>query len=139
MFAERLKQLRAENKMTQVQLAEKLGVSKGTVAMWETNKRSPSFEMLADMSDLFDRRMDYILGYSDDASSPKPTEDDIAQLGRWAAADCFHETIMSYLRLDEYGKNAVEALIANELQRCRDQESTFPEENFRLSIQVLKD
>ena len=40
MFAQRLKQLRAENKMTQVQLAEKLGVSKGTVAMWETDKRN---------------------------------------------------------------------------------------------------
>ena len=50
MFAQRLKQLRAENQMTQVQLAEKLGVSKGTVAMWETDKRSPSFEMLAELS-----------------------------------------------------------------------------------------
>ena len=138
MLAQRLKQLRAENQMTQVQLAEKLGVSKGTVAMWETDKRSPSFEMLAEMTNLFDRRMDYILGYSDDASSPKPTEEDIDQMGRWAAEDCFHETIMAYLRLDEYGKNAVEALINNELQRCRDQETTFPEENFRLSIQVLK-
>ena len=138
MFAQRLKQLRAENQMTQVQLAEKLGVSKGTVAMWETDKRSPSFEMLAEMTNLFDRRMDYILGYSDDASSPKPTEEDIDQMGRWAAEESFYETIMAYLRLDEYGKNAVEALIANEQQRCRDQETTFPEENFRLSIQVLK-
>lgn len=138
MFAQRLKQLRAENQMTQVQLAEKLGVSKGTVAMWETDKRSPNFEMLAEMTNLFDRRMDYILGYSDDASSPKPTEEDIDQMGRWAAEESFYETIMAYLRLDEYGKNAVEALIANELQRCRDQETTFPEENFRLSIQVLK-
>ena len=138
MFAQRLKQLRAENQMTQVQLAEKLGVSKGTVAMWETDKRSPSFEMLAEMTNLFDRRMDYILGYSDDASSPKPTEEDIDQMGRWAAEESFYETIMAYLRLDEYGKNAVEALINNELQRCRDQETTFPEENFRLSIQALK-
>ena len=138
MFAQRLKQLRAENQMTQVQLAEKLGVSKGTVAMWETDKRSPSFEMLAEMTNLFDRRMDYILGYSDDPSSPKPTDEEMNQMELWAAEDCFHETIMAYLRLDEYGKNAVEALIANELQRCRDQETTFPEENFRLSIQVLK-
>lgn len=138
MFAQRLKQLRAENQMTQVQLAEKLGVSKGTVAMWETDKRRPSFEMLAEMTNLFDRRIDYILGYSDDPSSPKPTDEEMNQMELWAAEDCFHETIMAYLRLDEYGKNAVEVLIANELQRCRDQETTFPEENFRLSIQVLK-
>ena len=138
MLAQRLKQLRAENQMTQVQLAEKLGVSKGTVAMWETDKRSPSFDALADLSELFDRRIDYILGYSDDPSSPKPTDEEMNQMELWAAEECVHETIMAYLRLDEYGKNAVEALIANELQRCRDQETTFPEENFRLSIQVLK-
>lgn len=138
MLAQRLKQLRAENQMTQVQLAEKLGVSKGTVAMWETDKRSPSFEMLAEMTNLFDRRMDYILGYSDDASSPKPTEEDIDQMGRWAVEDIYHDIMMNYLRLDDYGKAAVEALINNEMQRCRDQETTFPEENFRLSVQVLK-
>ena len=37
MFPERLKQLRKEKGLTQVTLAETLGVSKGTVAMWETS------------------------------------------------------------------------------------------------------
>ena len=69
MLAERLKQLRAEKGMTQVQLAQMLDVSKGTVAMWETSKRKPSFEILSRLSDIFDRRMDYIFGYFDDASS----------------------------------------------------------------------
>ena len=45
-FQERLKQLRKEHGMTQVQLAEKLGVASGTVAMWETGKRSPNFDMI---------------------------------------------------------------------------------------------
>ena len=40
-FAERLKELRKENGYTQVKLAEALGLSKGTVAMWETGKRTP--------------------------------------------------------------------------------------------------
>ena len=139
MFAQRLKQLRAENKITQVQLAEKLGVSKGPVAMWETDKRNPSFEVLDALSDIFDRRIDYLLGYSDDASSVRESEAALAQMERWAAAESFQETIMDYLQLDAYGTAAVEALIANELQRCREQETTFPEENFRLSVQVLKD
>ena len=87
MLAERLKQLRAEKGMTQVQLAQMLDVSKGTVAMWETSKRKPSFEILSRLSDIFDRRMDYILGYSDDASSPQPPEEELDQLGCWAAED----------------------------------------------------
>lgn len=45
MFPERLKDLRKEKGMTQIELATALGVSSGTIAMWETGKRKPSFEM----------------------------------------------------------------------------------------------
>ena len=138
MLAERLKQLRSEKGMTQVQLAQMLGVSKGTVAMWETSKRKPSFEILSKLSDIFDRRMDYILGYSDDASSPQPPEEELDQLGCWAAEDSMHETIMQYLRLDEYGKQAVDAIIRAEFERCKAQESLFPASNFKLNLRIRK-
>ena len=138
MLAERLKQLRAEKGMTQVQLAQMLDVSKGTIAMWETSKRKPSFEILSKLSDIFDRRMDYILGYSDDASSPHPPEEELAQLGCWAAEDSMHATIMQYLRLDEYGKQAVEAIIRAEFERCKAQESLFPASNFKLNLRIRK-
>ena len=138
MLAERLKQLRAEKGMTQVQLAQMLDVSKGTVAMWETSKRKPSFEILSKLSDIFDRRMDYILGYSDDASSPQPPEEELDQLGCWAAEDSMHETIMQYLRLDEYGKQAVDAIIRAEFERCKAQESLFPASNFKLNLRIRK-
>ena len=136
MLAERLKQLRAEKGMTQVQLAQMLDVSKGTIAMWETSKRKPSFEILSKLSDIFDRRMDYILGYSDDASSPQPPEEELDQLGCWAAEDSMHETIMQYLRLDEYGKQAVDAIIRAEFERCKAQESLFPASNFKLNLRI---
>ena len=71
MFDERLKSLRKKCGYTQVSLAETLGVSKGTVAMWETGKRTPDFETLIRLSDLFDVRTDYILGKSNDSSSAK--------------------------------------------------------------------
>ena len=58
MFANRLKEIRKEKNMTQVQLAEALGVSKGTVAMWEIGKRQPNFETLNALSDIFDKRID---------------------------------------------------------------------------------
>ena len=52
MFAERLKQLRKEKGMTQIDLAKAIGVSNGTVAMWETGRRKPSFELLEKLSDV---------------------------------------------------------------------------------------
>ena len=139
MFADRLKEIRTEKGITQVQLAETMGVSKGTVAMWETGKREPNFETLNQLSDIFDKRIDYILGYSNDASSPKMTEEDIDQLGVWAAEDSFNETVTAYLRLDEYGKAAVESLIRAEMVRCREQDTLFAESGFSVSIRLKKD
>ena len=139
MFADRLKEIRTEKGITQVQLAETMGVSKGTVAMWETGKREPNFETLNQLSDIFDKRIDYILGYSNDASSPKMTEEDIDQLGVWAAEDSFNETVTAYLRLDEYGKAAVESLIRAEMVRCNEQETLFPASGFSVDIRLKKD
>lgn len=138
MFAERLKELRKEKNMTQVQLAEALGVSKGTIAMWEIGKREPNFETLDRLSDIFDKRIDYILGYSNDASSPRLTEEDIDQLGRWEVEDQFREIIMAYLFLDEYGKTAVESLIKAEKLRCHEQQSICNTEDIVLSIRINK-
>ena len=138
MFADRLKELRKENNMTQVQLAETLGVSKGTVAMWEIGKREPNFETLDRLSDVFDKRIDYILGYSDDASSPQLTEDEVDQLVRWEVEDQFRETIMSYLSLDEYGKTAVESLKKAEKLRCLEQQSILSTDKIVLSIRKNK-
>lgn len=138
MFAERLKELRKEKNMTQVQLAEALGVSKGTIAMWEIGKREPNFETLDRLSDIFDKRIDYILGYSNDASSPRLTEEDIDQLGRWEVEDQFREIIMAYLSLDEYGKTAVESLIKAEKLRCHEQQSICNTEDIVLSIRINK-
>lgn len=138
MFAERLKELRKEKNMTQVQLAEALGVSKGTIAMWEIGKREPNFETLNRLSDIFDKRIDYILGNSNDASSPRFTEEDIDQLGRWEVEDQFREIIMAYLSLDEYGKTAVESLIKAEKLRCHEQQSICNTEDIVLSIRINK-
>ena len=138
MFAERLKELRKDKNMTQVQLAEALGVSKGTVAMWEIGKREPNFETLNRLSDIFDKRIDYILGNSNDATSPRFTEEDIDQLGRWEVEDQFREIIMAYLSLDEYGKTAVESLIKAEKLRCHEQQSICNTEDIVLSIRINK-
>lgn len=138
MFAERLKELRKQNGYTQVALAEALGVSKGTVAMWETGKRKPDFEMLNELSDLFDRRMDYILGYSDDTSSPKMTDEDIEQLGRWEVESIFYDVFRMYLSLDSFGKSAVESLIKAERLRCHEQGTLEDISSIKLGIQLPK-
>lgn len=125
-YATRIKELRKANGYTQITLAKALGLSKGTVAMWETGKRAPGYEVINQLSDMFDRRIDYILGYSDDESSPKPTEEDIDQIGKWDIEEHLQEAIDMFLTLDSYGRNAVEQLIRNEYQRCYEQNNLIP-------------
>lgn len=120
-YADRIKELRKANGYTQITLAEALGVSKGTVAMWETGKRTPGYEVINLLSDMFDRRIDYILGYSDDETSPNPSEEEIVQLGQWNIKKRQQEAIDMFLALDSYGRNAVEQLIRNEYLRCEEQ------------------
>lgn len=138
MFAERLKTTRKQNGYTQVSLAEKLKVSKGTVAMWETGKRTPDFETLIALSELFDVSTDYLLGKSDDNSSIKLTDEDIEQLGRWEVESIFSETFKMYLSLDSFGKSTVENLIKSERLRCHEQGTLEDTSNIRFSIAIGK-
>ena len=62
----RLKELRKQNKMTQQVVASKLGVSRSTVAMWETGQNEPDNQMLLQLSMLLNCSVDYLLGRSDD-------------------------------------------------------------------------
>lgn len=137
-MGERIKQLRKEHGMTQTALAQALNVTKGTVSTWETNNRVPGFETINAMSDMFERSIDYILGRSNDASSPRLSEEEIDQLGRWEVEDQFREIIMSYLSLDEYGKTAVESLIKAEKLRCLEQQSILNTDDIILSIRINK-
>lgn len=118
-WGERIKQLRKENGMTQAALAEALGVTKGTVSTWETNSRTPSFEALNTMSDIFKRSFDYIMGRSDDAAPRIRSDEKLKALTLSQVEDDLTEYALKYARLDRYGCEAVEAIIRAEYNRCR--------------------
>ena len=120
MFPERLKQLRKEKGLTQVKLAETLGISKGTVAMWETGKRTPGADMLIRLSELFDRRVEYIFGTSEDHRSAVLTEE-IARLDEWAVEEEYEDMLRKYALLDNYGKRAVDSVLRTEFNRAQEQ------------------
>ena len=138
MFDERLKSLRKKCGYTQVSLAETLGVSKGTVAMWETGKRTPDFETLIRLSDLFDVRTDYILGKSNDSSSAKLSDVDIEQLRRWELESVYTDLMKLYLSLDSFGQKDVENLIKSEAQRCKEQNTLQDVSNMAVQITIKK-
>ena len=61
-FAQRLKSLRKEIGLSQEALAKKLNLDKSTIAKYETEKISPSIEMLIIFAKFFKFSTDYLLG-----------------------------------------------------------------------------
>jgi len=75
-FSERLAELRKKHKMTQQELANKLGVSRGTIGMYEIGQRDPDTETVAEIAEIFNVSTDYLLGRTDDPNPPEKTIDD---------------------------------------------------------------
>ena len=57
-----LKKIRNKHNMSQQKLAESIGVSRSTVAMWENMNSQPDNDMLIRLSNLFGITIDYLLG-----------------------------------------------------------------------------
>lgn len=62
----KLKQLRREKGLTQQQLADKLGLTKGSISAYETSAKYPSIDVLRQMAIVLDTSADFLLGLSDE-------------------------------------------------------------------------
>ena len=60
-FGEKLKALRTGQKLTQQQLADRLGVAKSVVSYYETGDRYPSYDVLIKIARIFHTTTDYLL------------------------------------------------------------------------------
>ena len=61
MLNDRIKELRQAKRMTQVDLAKSLGLTKQCVSNWENDNVLPSVEMLSRLADFFGVSTDYLL------------------------------------------------------------------------------
>lgn len=64
-FASRLKQLRAEKRLSQRELAERLQVTRTSVANWENMIRFPREGVLLELARMFGVSSDYLCGKTD--------------------------------------------------------------------------
>lgn len=61
-FKDRLKELRLARGLSQVALADALGVSKSIIGAYETGDRKPSYEGQEEIADFFNVSIDYLRG-----------------------------------------------------------------------------
>lgn len=65
-ISEILRNLRKENGLTQVQLAERLQIGQATIACYENGKREPTIDNLIAYADYFECTLDFLAGRTDD-------------------------------------------------------------------------
>lgn len=61
-FGERLRELRQENGIGQVELAKRISVSKGIISFWENGLREPTMSNLILLADFFGVTLDFLVG-----------------------------------------------------------------------------
>lgn len=61
-FGERLKELRKEKGIGQVELAKRLGVGKSIISLWEKDECEPTLSKLIAISQFFAVSIDYLAG-----------------------------------------------------------------------------
>lgn len=67
-FSDMLRFLRLRDGYSQSELANKLGVSKSSISMYERGSRQPDFELEEALADLFNVSLDFLRGKSDNSS-----------------------------------------------------------------------
>ena len=65
-FAERLKKLRKQVKLTQAQIAKKLDISQQAYASWERGAKKPTQENLVKIAQVLNVSVDYLVGNSEE-------------------------------------------------------------------------
>ncbi|MDR0396164.1 MAG: helix-turn-helix transcriptional regulator [Oscillospiraceae bacterium] len=61
----RLKEIREQAGLTQVQAAKALGLPQPSYSLYESCSRNPSYKLLFKFADFYGVTIDYLLGYSD--------------------------------------------------------------------------
>src|SRR5690554_5637414 len=73
-LGQRIKQLRENKDMSQIELGKLINVGNTTVSQWQSDKRSPDVPTIKRLADIFGTSSDYLLGRTDDPDHSKPKD-----------------------------------------------------------------
>lgn len=77
LLAQKLREFRKKQGLTQEQLAEAMGVTVGAVSKWESGSSTPDISIILELADFFETSVDVLLGYTQQSAS---LEDSVCRL-----------------------------------------------------------
>ena len=97
-FQNIFRKLRTSSNLTQSAIAEKLGISRSTIGMYETGAREPDFETLEKIADFFNVDIDFLLGRTNQTTMLPET------IGKYSKT---HELDVIYEQLSDHNQRKV--------------------------------
>lgn len=133
-FGTRLKELRKERGMRQADIAEMMGVTKGTVAKWEQGVRMPPIEGLEELCMQFDVTLGWLLGEEVDRTPKEPSDEFLARSVMEDDSEILTYMVKRLCRLSQQSRSIVQATLnaVYTLEKARKQ--LEPETAFLVSI-----
>lgn len=114
-FNERLKTLRKGNGLRQIDVADKMNVTKGTISLWERGRVVPDVKTIERLADLFGVSFMYLIGK--DPFDEQERSDDEEQLA-WLVDNYYQLSIQSRRMI----RNVIHGVAEEEiLQRQREE------------------
>lgn len=111
-FAQRLKRLRIESGISQIKVAEQIGVSNTTLSQYESGKRMPCFDVLCALAKLYSVTTDFLLGAEERDETQPLSIAEWSSLGRIKLADeNFISAVCAAEKLCEKDLHTLEALV----------------------------
>lgn len=110
-FDSRLRKLREEKNISQSQLAEDLGVTKGTISVWERAIRKPDFDKMEKIAAYFDTTIQFLLGTDDNRYADHPTDEDAAKWESEDEEEILNEFMKRFVRLSSSSQSIIKAAI----------------------------
>lgn len=124
LMRQRLVQAREFIGYNRKQFAEELGIPYRTVTNYENGAREPGSDYITKVADFCGCTTDWLLGLTDSAREKSPYTSG-AQKTNTLLSYQENELAKKYRTLDEYGKEAVDAVLEVEYRRCHQDVTEF--------------
>ncbi|GAA6265188.1 hypothetical protein F110043I8_21730 [Ruminococcus sp. f11] len=116
-FQNIFRKLRTSSNLTQSAIAEKIGISRSTIGMYETGAREPDFETLEKIADYFNVDIDFLLGRTNQTTMLPET------IGKYSKT---HELDVIYEQLSDHNQRKVLTYSKNLLSTQQMEDDLLP-------------
>lgn len=119
----KIAEMRKQAGLTQSKLSAAIGVSRSTLAMYETNKSEPDFNTISKLADFFGVSVDYLLGRAEKSpaaqdAQPSHVDEFVRDFGDLFADETFRKYATLYKMMNAAQRLLILGMIIGQMEKA---------------------